>query len=390
MTTSLTHRRTDSPARPGRGGFALVLVLVTVALAVILGFGYLTSATIQALSVSNTTQANRAHYLAESGIHHALYVLWTQPTLIDGSSFDNRLGPYQADETDDSYTMWGRQDDDDIYTLFCQATCGGVSQAVSVQVSRSAPYDEQLLDDGPAGYWRMGETAGTTVQDASGHDYDLTAFGDPAWGQAGAIGGDEDTGVRLDGTDDYMYRPPTLDLKIAGNLTISMWFKAPQMPDDLAYLLTYSEDGEQPTSNAMYEAVLNPTGSITFLMEYGSGHDIVHTFGGLSVVPNQWYNLTITRNQFTHTVKMYINGEVRGSWNYGSPGPPQANSGKNSGLYVGSAYGESNFFNGWVDELAILNHPMSPDEIRGLYEAASGENNMQVLDWNDAPTDLGG
>jgi len=388
------------PSRPGRkgprgarggdgAGFAMVLVLIAVALAVVLGVGYVSSATIRALAASNSTQANRAHYLAESGIQHAMEVLWNQPALIESSSYSNRLGPYYADDTDDSYVFWGREEGSGLYTLFCQATCGGISQAVAMQVFRTPPYDEQLLGKNPQGYWRLGESSGSVVEDVSGHDYDLTAYGNPGWGQPGAIAADADTGMHLDGADDYMYRPPTLGLKIEGDLTVSIWFKVDDMPSDLVYLLTYSEDGENPLTNAMYEAVLNPEGSITFMMEYGAGHDIVHTFTDLGIQTDRWHNLAVTRSQGTHTLTVFVDGQAKGSWDYGSPGPPQANTGKNSGLYVGSAYGDSNFFEGWMDDIAVLDRPLTAAEIQALYEAANSEQVMQVRQWEDAPTDLG-
>ena len=248
-----TLPRPPQRRRAPRRGVALVLVLVTVALAVVLGFGYVSSATIRALAVNNATQAARAHYLAEAGIQHALQVLWETPSVIDGSSFSNRRGPYQVDGSDDSYTFWGRQDDaNGLYTLFCQATRGAISQAVALQVFRSPPYDEQMLDKAPEGYWRLGEQSGNVVQDSSGNGYDLTAYGDIGWGQPGAIAADADTGAYFDGANDYMYRPPTAALKIDGDLTVSLWFQVSEMPATSGYLLTYSDPGEKPEDNASY------------------------------------------------------------------------------------------------------------------------------------------
>jgi len=362
-------------------GFALLLVMVTVAIAVVLGIGLAYSQSIRMLSSRNLMTASQMRYLAESGLNHGLYILWVDPWAYNSG---NAIGPFNLDDTNGTYEIWAEKDpiEQGVYTIFSRATDGQISQTVSLKAFRTIPYKDSLIAKGPAGYWRLGESDGGDALDSSGNGYNLTAYGGLERNEPGAITGDADYAADFDG-DDYLYRPPTMALKIGGNFTASLWFQIDDYPDDLAYLVTYSEEGDSPTANAMYEIVLTPEGNITFLMEYGNGKDITNTFTGLGITPDTWHNLAVTRNQFTHTVLVYVDGHLAGSWNYTDPGPPHANSGKNSGLYIGSAYGSSNFFDGLMDDLSIFGKTLSPGELEYLYQAATTGQYIEVLQWGD-------
>src|SRR5579883_3400718 len=53
--------------------------------------------------------------------------------------------------------------------------------------------------DSPSAYWRMGESAGATVVDASGNGVNGTYVGGVTHGVPGAIVGDSDTATTFDG-----------------------------------------------------------------------------------------------------------------------------------------------------------------------------------------------
>src|SRR6202171_1704290 len=64
-------------------------------------------------------------------------------------------------------------------------------------VARS--YRATVLADAPAAYWRMGETSGTTMTDASKNANTGTYAGAFSVGQPGALAGDKGTAVAFDG-----------------------------------------------------------------------------------------------------------------------------------------------------------------------------------------------
>lgn len=109
-------------------GFAMLLVMVLVGMAVILGMSYLSVASLHAGMSRNYRQAARARYLAESGLEHALYICRFHPEQIDGA-FSQPLGPYYLnDDTSAQYTISARSEGLNKYTLLATAVVGGVWQ----------------------------------------------------------------------------------------------------------------------------------------------------------------------------------------------------------------------------------------------------------------------
>jgi hypothetical protein len=90
------------------------------------------------------------------------------------------------------------------------------------------------------GYWRLGEAAGPITSDSSGDGYDGTYVGNPALGQPGAISGDPDTAMGLNGPSsrDYVEIPDPADGSSAFSqptsglgLTVEVWMR----PDVLTF-----------------------------------------------------------------------------------------------------------------------------------------------------------
>src|SRR6516164_8157891 len=105
-------------------------------------------------------------------------------------------------------------------------------------VIASDQYSSVVLAKGPVGYWRLGEGAGPTASDSSGNGYDGVYLGNPTFGQLGAIAGDPDTAIGLNGPDsrDYVeiadpdssaFSQPTS----GAGLTVEMWMR----PDALTF-----------------------------------------------------------------------------------------------------------------------------------------------------------
>lgn len=375
-----------TPPVRGRSGFALILVLIAVAVGVVLGMAYVSSASVKLHSSHNLLRAARAKYLAESGLQHALYVMWDNLSSIEATSSTHPLGPFQTDGTANSYEFWAVPDPCDIglYRVTARATVDGVTQKSSLTVYRSPPYSDLILSESPLGYWRLGEESGTEAGDSSGHDYDLTFHNGVSDGLAGALVADSDTAVGFDGTNDYMYRPPTGALQVQGDLTLSVWFKLDQLPSGTneMFLVTCSQEGDKPTDNAAYEIAVTSTGSIRYLQEYGSGNKEEHIFSTLNLSTGAWHNLVVARDQAASTVVVYVAGQQVASWSYGSPGPPKPNSGKSAGLYIGSAWGTSSFLDGNMDELAVFDKTLSAAEIGTLHDAGLCTQGMEVRSWD--------
>jgi hypothetical protein len=114
----------------------MVLVLILVAIGVVLGMSYLSTASLRLDVSRNYTALARARYLAESGVEHALYVVRFTPEQLAGQS----LGTFYVDGSPDGYTITAAQDPDvpGRYTLSATAAVGGVRRTSSAVIQRQA------------------------------------------------------------------------------------------------------------------------------------------------------------------------------------------------------------------------------------------------------------
>ncbi|KKL25940.1 hypothetical protein LCGC14_2400260, partial [marine sediment metagenome] len=116
-------------------GIALVLVLMLVAVGTILGMGLIASSTVRVIGAQNLVHAARAHYLAESGLSHALHVLKSDPESLIGSAA-TPLGPYYLQDDQDCYYFYSTQDafNSNVYYLTAKSYVNGLSRRASYTV----------------------------------------------------------------------------------------------------------------------------------------------------------------------------------------------------------------------------------------------------------------
>ncbi len=118
-------------------GFALLLVLIVLAMAVVLGMSYLASAAITRVGASGYGDLVRARYLAESGAQHGLYLLRHNPEIFNGSE-GAPLGPFTVDGRGDGYSLSAAATIvDGEYVLSCHAQSGRANQACQTVIRRT-------------------------------------------------------------------------------------------------------------------------------------------------------------------------------------------------------------------------------------------------------------
>ncbi|MCJ7543839.1 MAG: LamG domain-containing protein, partial [Phycisphaerae bacterium] len=310
----------------------------------------------------------------------ALYLLWTDPSSLDTTSSTSPLGPYAADSTSARYTLWDAPDayEMGLHHITARATSEGLTHDVTWAIYRTPPYDQLMLSAAPKGYWRFSEPSGA-VEDYSGGGYSLTRQNGASVGGTSGVN-DGGTTLCMDGTDDYATRGPTRDLQIKTDLTISLWFNVDQLPSgtDKAVLLTCGEESEAAVKNTLYQLAVNSSGQLEYKHEYSWGRDQAHVFDTVQFSTGSWHNLVVTRDWTNSVIKVYLQGQLIDSWTFLNPGEPKPNSGRRSGLDVGCAWGEESFYDGSLDELALMDHVLSADEIHTLYEVGGVAQKIEV------------
>jgi Concanavalin A-like lectin/glucanases superfamily len=102
-------------------------------------------------------------------------------------------------------------------------------------------YKNAVLAKKPVGYWRLGEAMGPNALDSSGHGHNGTYHGTPTFRQRGAIKGDPNTAIKLDGRHSYVEIPDHKDFSqptSGKGLTVEVWVR----PD----ILTFAGETDDP------------------------------------------------------------------------------------------------------------------------------------------------
>ena len=106
--------------------------------------------------------------------------------------------------------------------------------ALLCPAAAAADYEKAVLAKKPIAYWRLGEATGPDVKDSSGNGHNGAYFGTPVYREAGALKGDKNTAVKLDGKKSYIEIPNHKDFSqsISGKgLTVEVWVR----PDVLEF-----------------------------------------------------------------------------------------------------------------------------------------------------------
>lgn len=216
-------------------------------------------------------------------------------------------------------------------------------------------YIDEVVDDGPRGYWRLGETTGSAALDSATGDgsQDGQYSGGHLLGVAGALADDSDTAVRFDGTNGQVTISDSFDPTA---YTIEAWVRPDQIRGQSIFVRTASNP------NTTWSHQIRMTNSGTFQAYTYDGS--VKTVTGTTVAQvGQWYHVVATAEN-NDVMRLYVDGVEEGSpagigtlWQDGGE------------YLIGSESGGPgswdpiSFFDGTIDEVALYLSPLSEDRI---------------------------
>jgi hypothetical protein len=231
----------------------------------------------------------------------------------------------------------------------------------------SADYASSVLNDGPIGYWRLGESAGLIAFDASPNNFNGTYVGNVTLGAPSAIATDTNTAANLDGVSGYVDVGAHAAInQLANDFTIEAWMKgkgpiastwlvATPTREATGFAFSVPFDPKLGT-NSPYDSVLRFT---TFGIQ---DYDYPVEFAA-----GEWFHVAAVFDS-SNDVTFFING-VNVAKVFGDA-PARTNF---QPFHIGEAAGGIFYFNGGIDEVAIYGRSLDAAEIREHYIASIPE-----------------
>ncbi|MEU1495199.1 LamG-like jellyroll fold domain-containing protein [Streptomyces sp. NPDC005776] len=197
------------------------------------------------------------------------------------------------------------------------------------------------------GAWSLDENTGTRAADSGPNHKDLTLSEGTSW-TPGARG----SALKFNGEGQYAQTDgPVVDT--TGDYTVSAWASLDALPGN--YATVVSQDGRRQE---------NP-----FYLQYGQGAFAFSTPGAhrarLEMTPElgRWYHVVGVRSG--DEIKLYVDGKLAATAAAGtadvSTGPLSVGRAKWSG-------GNTDFWNGSVDQVAVYDKALTADEVSALHE----------------------
>jgi hypothetical protein len=232
------------------------------------------------------------------------------------------------------------------------------SESDTIQLDRqggTSAYSNAVLGDAPAGYWRLGESSGTTAFDSTGaHNGSYT--NGPLLGQASLLPADTaNKAVGFDGVNDHVRIPTAESLNPATRVSAEAWIRPASLPisGNFASILTKAESYSLQFNGPRLEFTIMQNGTRRRLqapsgaIAAGGTYHVVGTYDGTSQ-------------------RLYVNGAQVASTALSGAISTNANP-----LEIGSWNGSEEFFKGTIDDAAVYNATLSAARVSAHYSAAT-------------------
>lgn len=220
-----------------------------------------------------------------------------------------------------------------------------------------SPVATQIAGLSPVGWWRLGESSGTSLADSGSAGATGTLSGTATLAQAGALTGVSDTALLLAGGSAAFTR-----IAATAQQSAFGWVKTTDTDSTVAYVgdpaLTLVGDTSAGAWNEF-----GVTGGKAELRRYdGTGSTWrLHT-GAASVNDGAWHMIGYTYNNSTRAVVIYVDGATDYSGTHASH---QNQGGWNA---VGRGYNAADTFRGTVDEVAVFTTVLTAQNFADLWE----------------------
>lgn len=235
--------------------------------------------------------------------------------------------------------------------------------------SYSSPYEDAVLADNPAGFWRLGEAAGSAIAEDSSHEIDGVYRANVTPGAPGAIESDEDTAASFTAqydapNADQVDVPVAETANLAPPFTAEAWIRT----DTAGGTVIGGDDGwgDTPPGWAVF---VRPDGRLG--ATYFAGKFIFDATGpAVTLTDGQWHHVVVV---FASTRTLYVDGvrstEPEQRRPYVPPQAPPGEPEEAGGVTIGDVVGGTPF-SGQIDDVALYTYALSEARMEAHRSAA--------------------
>ncbi|HZV73099.1 MAG TPA: LamG-like jellyroll fold domain-containing protein, partial [Conexibacter sp.] len=218
----------------------------------------------------------------------------------------------------------------------------------------TSAYGRTVAADNPVGWWRLGDTSGTTAADQEGLN-NGTYAGGVTLGQPSLLPSDPDKAVAFDGATGNVRIPPVVAFNFTSAISLEAWIKPTSLPASGVFrsVLTKAEsyslqfNGPRLEFTVIQSGIRHRLQTPAGVIVVGGTYHVVGTFDGT-------------------TQRLYVNGTQVASAPLSGPATVTTNP-----IYIGSWDGSIELFSGTIDEPAVYGTVLSAAQVRAHFDAAS-------------------
>lgn len=218
-----------------------------------------------------------------------------------------------------------------------------------------ASYRAVVLADSPVGYWRLGESAGTTATDIGSGAHNGTYVNTPTLGVAGALS-DADTAVTFASASSQRVSIAANPSVATDNYALECWVKLPNLTTQFglfAHNGGINDGWGVGIGDGAGGAGLKLTGVLAGVSFLDSGYTFADT---------NYHHVVMTRE--SGTTKFYVDGVQTANTSVTAPSTPAG-----AVMNIAAQNTPTRFFNGTLDEVAIYNAALTSTNVSTHYAA---------------------
>jgi len=240
----------------------------------------------------------------------------------------------------------------------------GTTNTQPIALSFVAPptgYPSMVMNDGPAAYWRLNESAGPTLTDYAGENNGTYTGSGVTYGAPSFQG--ETAAVTLNGSSGRGIVPYTRILNPSAPFSIEFWAKPNAYVPGSTWTVPFSSMN-RPARDGGYEFYMGGNyNGFEFHTAAGGGYNML-TGDGTTATPPNWYHVVGIYDGTN--IYCYVNGQpasVNPSDNNILEGTPPFAPNTVVPVYIGSRSDNARYYSGSLADFAFYNYALSFEQV---------------------------